>query len=320
MQLTDEQLAHFAEHGYVIAENALGDGDLDPVIRDYSEHIDRRARTLLAAGALSSAYADEPFERRLARICAEHSELYDDIDIPAFRGAGMFEFLGNEHLMDLVESIVGPEITCSPIQHTRAKLPQTFLPDETDDNEEIRQKKRQMVQANVAPWHQDAQVHHEEADSTFILTVWIPLVDATPENGCLQVIPGAHKKRKVLWWKHAGWGIDDDDIDERSVVTLPMRKGSVLLLHKLIPHRSTPNLTADIRWSMDLRYQKTGTPTGRSRYPDFITRSRSQPQAKYTDYEDWCRRWVKALEQLPLGTHPIRETPLSQHVTVSIDE
>jgi len=36
-------------------------------------------------------------------------------------------------------------------------------------------------------------------------------------------------------------------------------------------------------------------------------------------YEDWCRSWIEALEQVPLGTHPVRENPLSEHVTVSID-
>ena len=98
-----------------------------------------------------------------------------------------------------------------------------------------------------------------------------------------------------------------------------MRKGSVLLLHKLIPHRSTPNLTDGIRWSMDLRYQKTGTPTGRELYPHFVTRSRSRPDSKYTDYEDWCRRWTGILEKVPLGSHPIRETPLTEHTSVPIE-
>ncbi|HIG56586.1 MAG TPA: hypothetical protein EYG11_01435 [Candidatus Latescibacteria bacterium] len=92
-----------------------------------------------------------------------------------------------------------------------------------------------------------------------------------------------------------------------------------MLLHKLIPHHSTPNLTDNIRWSIDLRYQKTGTPTDRVRYPAFITRSRSQPGAKYTDYEEWYQRWLEALKQAPLSTHPVRENPLNEHLTVSVD-
>ena len=317
--LTESQLSHFDKLGYVVAENVLTDDDLDLVIEDYSAHIDRRARELYSIGRLSNTYKNEPFERRLALICEENTEIYEDIDIPAFLGEGIFEFLGNEHLMDVVESIVGPEIICNPIQHTRAKLPQSFVPTDTGDNTENKQKRTQMVEANVAPWHQDAQVHQEEADSTFILTVWIPLVDVTPENGCLQIIPGLHKENIVLWWKGPGWGLDQEDIENRHVETLPMRKGSVLLMHKLIPHCSTPNLTNGIRWSMDLRYQKKGTPTGRALYPHFVTRSRSHPESKYTDYNDWYKRWTNALKEVPLGKHPIREASITSHVSVTLD-
>ena len=43
-------------------------------------------------------------------------------------------------------------------------------------------------------WHQDRAVGHAEADQTNMVTVWCAISDATVENGCLQVIPGAHRK------------------------------------------------------------------------------------------------------------------------------
>ena len=39
-------------------------------------------------------------------------------------------------------------------------------------------------------------------------------------------------------------------------------KGSVLLLNNLIPHRSLPNNSNGIRWSLDLRWQKPDEPNG----------------------------------------------------------
>ena len=78
-------------------------------------------------------------------------------------------------------------------------------------------------------------------------------------------------------------------------LTLPMEKGDVLLMNKEIPHRSTPNNTDTVRWSMDLRYQKTGTPTGRPFYPDFVVRSRSNPDSVLTDHGEWARMWEEAL-------------------------
>ena len=123
MQLTPEQVSQFAEDGYLLLRGALTDADLDPIIAEYEEYIGRRAEELLAAGHISALYADEPFDRRLVSICREDDAIYRELDIMHLRGRASFEFLRNDRLLDMVESLVGPEVTCSPIQHTRAKLP-----------------------------------------------------------------------------------------------------------------------------------------------------------------------------------------------------
>jgi hypothetical protein len=66
-------------------------------------------------------------------------------------------------------------------------------------------------------------------------------------------------------------------------------------MHKLTPHRSTPNFTDQVRWSLDLRYQPTGQPTGRAWWPAFVARSEAQPESVLTDYELWRERWEQAL-------------------------
>jgi ectoine hydroxylase-related dioxygenase (phytanoyl-CoA dioxygenase family) len=285
MRLSAQQIEQFNQDGYLVVREALEDSDLDPVIGEYEQHIDRRARELVAQGKISRLYEDEPFNRRLACICRENNEIYREMDIMHLRGRASFEFLRNENLLDMVEGLVGPEITCSPIQHTRPKLPAGLTPGGTDPH--------------VAPWHQDAGVTWAEADPHFILTVWLPLSPATPENGCLQIIPRTHGKG--LWKHHTKAGVGtvivEEEMPQTEPLTLPMDKGDALLMHKEIPHRSTPNQTDSIRWSMDLRYQKTGTPTGRPFHPEFVARSRSHPEAVLTDYEKWCRLWIEALEK-----------------------
>ena len=284
MQLTPEQVAQFAEDGYLLLRGALTDADLDPIIAEYEEYIDRRAEELLAAGDISALYADEPFDRRLISICREDDAIYKELDIMRLRGRASFEFLRNDRLLDMVESLVGPEITCSPIQHTRAKLPAGVTPSGSDPH--------------VAPWHQDAGVTWEEADPHFILTVWLPLGAATPENGCLQILPRAHRNGLVQHHIKQGLGtvIIAEEMPQIAQLTLPMDKGDVLLMDKQTPHRSTPNNADMVRWSMDLRYQQTGTPTGRPFHPDFVARSRSNPASELRDYDEWCRRWVESLE------------------------
>ena len=93
--LTQAQIERFKEEGYLIVEGALGDDDLNPVIDEYSAHIDRRARQLHAEGKLGRLYEEEPFERRLARICRENTEIYGELDIMRLRGRASFEFLRN---------------------------------------------------------------------------------------------------------------------------------------------------------------------------------------------------------------------------------
>ena len=162
------------------------------------------------------------------------------------RGRASFEFLRNDRLLDMVESLVGPEITCSPIQHTRAKLPAGVTPSGSDPH--------------VAPWHQDAGVTWEEADPHFILTVWLPLCAATPENGCLQILPRAHRNGLVQHHIKQGLGtvIIDEEMPQTEALTLPMDKGDVLLMDKQTPHRSTPNNADTVRWSMDLALSGDG--------------------------------------------------------------
>jgi len=305
MHLSSDQKKHFAREGYLLVEDALNDTDLQPLIDDYAAFIDQRARHLYQQNKLSQLYETEPFSRRLAHICREDLSIYSDIDLMNFRGHDAFSFLHNDALLNLIEDIIGPEITCSPIQHARAKLPANILQKTASADKETKTRLEAAIAENVAPWHQDAQVHLEEADPSFILTVWLPLCDATPQNGCLQLIPRQHLRDTVYWSE--GFGISDENLPADEVLTLPMRKGSVLLMHKLTPHRSTPNTSDDIRWSLDLRYQRSGTPTGRSFYPAFVARSRANPATELRDHAEWSRQWQQALAAITPANRPRRQ-------------
>ena len=111
----------------------------------------------------------------------------------------------------------------------------------------------------------------EGGEDTFQPTAWIPFVDATAENGALQVIRGSHKLGRVLphrlendvghplsWYLY----IEDEDLPDAEVVTCEVGKGSVLWHNNMMIHRSTENHSDKVRWSSDLRYQRPGEPTG----------------------------------------------------------
>jgi ectoine hydroxylase-related dioxygenase (phytanoyl-CoA dioxygenase family) len=285
MKLTQEQVGQFEAEGFLLVRKALQDEAIDPLIAEYEAFIDRRARQLHAEGKISDVHADAPFDRRLAKICKECGEIYPQLDIMKLRAKAAFAFLRNDDLLDMVEAFVGPEITCSPIQHMRAKSPQGLSTSGKDPH--------------VLPWHQDAGVTWKEADSEFILTVWLPLTRADENNGCLQVIPGVVGSGLRPHETRAGKGtvIVDAHMPDGKAVILPMDKGDVLFFHKETPHRSTPNLTDTVRWSLDLRYQKTGTPTGRPFHPAFVARSRANPDSEFREWAEWDRLWAAAEAQ-----------------------
>ncbi len=281
MALTQEQVAAFREEGVLVAEGVLCDSDLAPLIAEYSEFIDRRARALAAEGKVKELCEGEPFERRAACLYAQSPDIMKQMDIMEMRGPATFAFLRNERLLDAVESLVGPEITCSPIQHIRAKPPAAASGEGAGFY-------------NV-PWHQDAGVTWEEADNSDIVTCWIPLTDATVENGCMEVMPGAWKLGYLKHQAEGGTTIRPDLLPTIPPRAVPVRKGGIVFMHRWTPHRSTPNFTDGVRWSIDLRYQPTGQPTGRPFYPDFVARSRRNPASELRDHAEWSRRWAEAL-------------------------
>lgn len=285
MALTDEQVRRFREDGVLVAEDVLTDADLAPVIAEYTAWVDRRARALAAAGQLADVRAGEPFERRFGQLYAQCPAIGDGMDIMHARGPAVFAFLRNHRLLDAVERLIGPEILCSPIQHLRAKPPAAV-------------SERGPGFFNV-PWHQDAGVTWEEADASDIVTCWIPLVDATVENGCMEVLPGAWRAGFLEHQAEGGTTIRPDLVPDIPARPVPVRRGGVVFMHRHTPHRSTPNETDAVRWSLDLRYQPVGAPTGRPYQPAFVARSRARPDQALTDHAAWDRLWAEALARPP---------------------
>ena len=280
MKLSQKQVKAFEEDGYLVAEGVVTDADLAPIIAEFEDWIQRRAQRLHAEGKISNLAHDASFERRFATLYAQTPEIGAGMDIMFMRGPATFDFLRCPNLLDAVESLVGPEILCNPIQHVRAKPPSASSGTGAGFY-------------NV-PWHQDAGVTWEEADGSHIVTCWIALVDATVENGCMEVMP-----RVETYLEHQAEGgttIRPDLLPTVEPRAVPVKKGGAVFMHRWTPHRSTPNFTPDVRWSLDLRYQKTGTPTGRPFHPAFVARSASHPESVLTDHAEWARLWAEALE------------------------
>jgi phytanoyl-CoA hydroxylase len=102
-------------------------------------------------------------------------------------------------------------------------------------------------------------------DATFLYTeplrmvgLWFALEDATIENGCLWAIPGGHKLGlKSRFVRAEGGGtrfelLDDSPWPEERLQPLEVKKGTLIVLHPLLPHLSRENKSSKSRHAYTL--------------------------------------------------------------------
>ena len=292
--LTNDQIRDYRSQGYLVVEDVLSSTTLDAVRAEYADLLGR----LMDGWGMPRRGT---FEDHLIAAYEAGHDWFQPMDIslpgdaitrdtPFHFGPAVFDMVTAPRLLDLVQDLIGPEITSNPIQHVRIKPPARQL----HDGE---------VRAHVGgtDWHQDRAVALEEADQTDMVTIWIAMTDATPENGCLQVVPRVTEMLPHCPKRQTA--IADGHLDTSRALPLPVRAGGVVVLDPLLPHASLPNLSDGIRWSFDLRYNRTGQPTGRAHFPEFTARSAAAPETVLTDWREWRSLWEAARDRLAESPH-----------------
>jgi phytanoyl-CoA hydroxylase len=277
--LTSSQLEQFQSEGYLILERYLSEADLQPVVEDLNAMVDPFARRLFAEGKIRALYEEEEFETRLASISRESREALHAINGTRWDGNALFRLLTHPRLLDLAEDLVGPEVLCHTATRFRPKLPDA---------------------ASVGvPWHQDAVYWTAASLADLQPILWVPLVDATRENGCLELIAGGHQLGKLPHtWEPISASLDlrPEFLPEGRRVLAEVPRGTVVLMTHLTPRRSLPNVSRKVHWSVDLRYQDARRPSGYPLEPAFLARSRERPEEVVTD--------PTVLERLRLSHRP----------------
>ena len=300
--LTSEQIEAFHCDGYLVVPDVVPQITLEAVRTEYQALMDELYTGWWREGLVGEDPSKLDFWEKLRNSYEAGCDWFQPMDIslpgdtihadtPMHFGPAVFDLVRCEEILDVVESLIGPEITSNPIQHIRIKPPAPAL-------------RKNEIRAHITQtdWHQDRGVGLEDADQTDMITVWVAVTDATVDNGCLQVVPRAHTKMLPHCPK-TQTAIADGFIDESEALPLPVDAGGVVLFHPLTPHASLPNGTSDFRWSFDLRYNVTGQPTGREHFPSFVARSISDPASMLTDWRQWRMIWEDARERLASKPH-----------------
>lgn len=298
--LTPEQIETFERDGVLVVEDVLPAKVLDAVRREYSALLDGLYAGWHAEGLVPDGAGLDFYEKLLVSYRAR-CDWFQPMDIslpggeiaadtPFHFGPAVFDMLTHPRLLDLVEDLIGPEITSNPIQHVRLKPPAVNLRGEEN---------RAHIMAT--DWHQDRAVAHAEGDRTTMVTVWLAVSDATVENGCLQVVPG--KPQMYPHCPRRQTAIAEGFLDETKARPLPVRAGGAVIFHPLTPHASLDNVSDRFRWSFDVRYNVTGQPTGRAHFPAFVARSAKAPETVLTDWREWRAMWEDARARLSGQPH-----------------
>ena len=302
-------LEQFNEEGYAVIRGLLDpEEDLHPVIEEYSELLDDVLERLYKDREIRDTYAGLPFSQRMIRFIGETgSRYYNNFqirlpyevvsdDTPFHLGPAIFSMLRSPRLLDGIETFIGPEISCNPVNVVRLKPPERVLSDTSH--------------AGIArvPWHQDLVNYPKEAAETSLLTVWVPLSSAATENGCLLVIPGSHMEdlevhcpadiNDPVQRKIAGGGIPDELIDPARAVPVPVEPGDVIFMHRLTKHSALSNTSDDLRFSFDLRYHPTHQFSGQPLKPSWVARSRAHPKTEVREYREWAQMWYETRDYL----------------------
>lgn len=252
--LSPEELEQYWRDGFVVKHGVFTPQELRPVMDAIDRMVEELAERLLADGRITDACAGAGFHTRLTRLEAQYPHASVLLHKQGKLPDAFAQLWAHPRLLSAARQLLGEDVGGHPVWNLRCKTPQ-------------------QEQATV-PWHQDTAYLDRDCWGVLQVTAWVPLVDATQRNGCLQVVRGGHRSGRTA--PHTGcaggtWYLSMDEAAAqqelgvdllRDAVTCEVPLGGVLFLNNLVPHRSLDNLSSEIRWSLDLRWQRPDQPNG----------------------------------------------------------
>lgn len=149
--------------------------------------------------------------------------------------------VADSRLLDIAEQFVGPNIALFA-SHYISKPPFDGQP---------------------VLWHQDGS--YWPLEPMEVVTLWLAIDRADPDNGCMRVIPCTHNLDLQAMDAHRdevsvlGSAISDDFVDESSAVDLILDPGDVSVHNPNIVHGSNANTSPRRRAGLTIRYIPTST-------------------------------------------------------------
>ncbi|MDT8342791.1 MAG: phytanoyl-CoA dioxygenase family protein [Thermohalobaculum sp.] len=208
--LSPEQKAFYAEHGYLMVENAVTPAELARAQAITHDLIERSRHVTESNEAYDLDAGHGPQTPRLTRI-----------KLPHRRDPFFWDLLRHSRITEVLTDLLGPDTTLLTSK-LNTKAPGGGA---------------------AVEWHQDWAFYPHTNDD--LLAFGLMLEDVTPDNGPLMVIPGTHRG-PILDHRTNGvfcGAIDPEDplFARDRAVTLTGRAGSMTVHHARLLHGSAPN-------------------------------------------------------------------------------
>ena len=215
-----EQQAFFAQQGYLIVADLLSRREVAECQREIQRLHQLAAELAASQDPLSNHFQREPFSQD-----SSHNGLPVLRKIENTRALSpcFTQLAAHPRLVAIVQSLLGDDLL---LFRSTLMLKPAF-------------------HGSAHALHQDSAYWPMEPPA--LVTASIALDDATPDNGCIKVIPGSHH------WGLQEWGhiaqqqgaplTNRQDLDGARQLDVPLSAGSAVLFHSLMVHGSGPNQT-----------------------------------------------------------------------------
>jgi phytanoyl-CoA hydroxylase len=221
--LTPQQVATYHRQGYLVLPEVVTEEELGPL--------------------------EEIFEHFLRAEVQGMGRDFCDMSGPYGRAFEDFNLINA-----VLPRVYWPALADNVFERRATSIARQLIGDDaTLDYDQFLAKRPQRPKA-VFAWHQDLGYWPCGTPDNRTVTCSLALDTATPENGCLQVVPGSHLEPQLRPHRPAAWTTSPELRDEAHtlsvelraedrVVTLPVRRGSVTVHNERIVHGSPGNDT-----------------------------------------------------------------------------
>ncbi len=218
--LSVEQKAQFDRDGFVVLPDVVDDAPLRRLTADL-DGLEAEVERFLA-------------EQQDGRFAIAESGAITFTTHAVLRSDAARSFVRHPTLVGLCADLLGPDVNLYWDQavYKKPEKPRRF------------------------PWHQDTGYTFVEPQH--YLTCWVALTDATVDNGCPWVLPGAHRCGTLLhrWVDPIGWECLPEPPDGAVPAEVPA--GGAVVFSSLTPHLTGPNETGRVRKAYIVQYATDG--------------------------------------------------------------